>query len=108
MSPFLTDTLIYVGYFVILLIGVVAHFFKKQITGETLADIKFYFSSHFKSTITTFIAASVLYASLIATGTMGILPVFFAGYTADSLFGKADEEAAAKLSGIDRRSGGDR
>jgi hypothetical protein len=97
MPQFLVDILIYIGYFIVLVLGVLSHFFKKKIKGETITDIKQYFTLHFKNTITTCIAAVVLFSSLIATGASGILPMFFAGYTADSLFNKADEAGAAKL-----------
>jgi predicted secreted protein len=75
--------------FVIMLFGVGAHFAKKKIKGETLADIKTYFKTHFKSTITTMIAAIVAFGSLVATGGLGWIASFSVGFAADSLFNKS-------------------
>ena len=86
----ITDILIYAGYFLVLILGVLSHFFKKKVKGETLADIKQYFKSNFKSTIATLIASIVLYSALLAAGDLGIFPMFFAGYTADSIFNRAE------------------
>ena len=77
-----------IGYFVILLLGIVCHFLKKKITGQTLADIKSYFRNNFKTTVTTFIAAIVLFASLIYTGGLSVIAVFTAGYACDSVFNR--------------------
>jgi len=82
--------LIYFLYFIVLWLGVLSHFLKKKILGETFADIKQYFSSHFKNTLVTCISAIVLYASLIATGGLSVVGVFTAGYTVDSLCNKSD------------------
>lgn len=77
-----------VGYFFILCLGVLAHFFKKKIKGETFADIKSYFKNNFKTTVTTVIAAIVLFIGLIYSGGLSILGVFTAGYACDSAFNK--------------------
>lgn len=74
--------------FVILVFGIITHFFKKKIKGETLADIKAYFKTNFKSTVTTIIAAFVTFGGLVGTGGLGILASFTAGYACDSLFNK--------------------
>lgn len=78
----------------IMLIGVIAHFFKKKIKGETIADIKAYFKNHFKNTALAFISAIVLFISLAATGGLGAIASFTAGYASDSLFNRA--ESASK------------
>jgi ABC-type uncharacterized transport system permease subunit len=75
--------------FVIMLFGVVAHFAKKKIKGETLADIKTYFKTHFKETTVTVIAGIVAFGSLVATGGLGIIASFTVGYAADSIFNKS-------------------
>ena len=77
-----------VGYFVVLLFGVLAHFFKKKIKGETLTDVKANFKNNFKTTVTTVIAAIVLFIGLIYSGGLSILGVFTAGYACDSAFNK--------------------
>jgi hypothetical protein len=75
--------------FFIMLFGVTAHFAKKKIKGETLADIKTYFKSHFKETVVTVIAAIVAFGSLVATGGLGWIASFTVGFAADSLFNKS-------------------
>lgn len=75
--------------FFIMLFGVIAHFAKKKIKGETLADIKTYFKTHFKSTVTTIIAAIVVFGSLVATSGLGWIASFSVGFAADSLFNKS-------------------
>lgn len=82
--------------FFILFLGVISHFFKKKIKGETLSDVKDYFRSHFNNTVTTIIASIVLFGSLVATGGIGIIASFTAGYACDSLFNKADGNATIK------------
>lgn len=76
------------GYFVVLCFGILAHFFKKKIKGETLADIKSYFKNNFKTTVTTVIAGIVVFAGLVATSGLSIIGVFTAGYAADSAFNR--------------------
>jgi len=82
--------------FVIVLLGVVAHFFKRKVKGQTIAHIKTYFMSHFKETVTTIIAAIILFGSLVATGGIGWLASFTVGYSCDSLFNKADGDLTVK------------
>lgn len=82
--------------FVVLMLGVLTHFFKKKIKGETLSDVKSYFRTHFKNTITTIIAAIVSFGSLAGTGGLGFIASFTAGYACDSLFNKAEGNATIK------------
>lgn len=76
--------------FFLMLLGVVSHFFKKKIKGETLDDIKNYFKSHLKNSVTTVIAAIVAFGSLVTAGGLGWVASFLVGYTCDSLFNKAE------------------
>jgi len=82
-----------IGYLIVLITGILSHFFKKKIQGETLSDIKEYFREHFKSTCTTVVAALITFGALIAANGLGIIAVFTTGYTADSLFNKAPGDA---------------
>jgi len=75
--------------FIIMFLGVVAHFAKKKIRGETVADIKEYFKTHFKETIVTVIAAIVTFGSLVATSGLGWIASFTVGFAADSIFNKS-------------------
>ncbi len=77
-----------VGYFFVLCFGIICHFLKKKIKGETLADIKSYFRNNFKTTVTTVIAGIVVFAGLVATGGLSIIGVFTSGYAADSVFNR--------------------
>lgn len=74
--------------FFALVIGIIAHFGKKKVTGQTLDDIKNYFKGHFKSTITTLCGAVVLFGTLVSTGGLGFMASFMAGYMADSALNK--------------------
>jgi hypothetical protein len=77
-------------------VGMILHFFKKKIKGETLIDIKDYFRNHFKSTVTAVLATIIFTAAYyleISDGDTGdILAAFGIGYTCDSLFNKWDIE----------------
>jgi len=74
------------------MLGMILHFFKKQIKGETLADIGQYFSQHFKSTFiavtSTCIAVVAYYLTLSNDSPADIIAAFGTGYTFDSLFNK--------------------
>ena len=75
--------------FFVMLLGILAHFFKKKIKGENLDDIVNYFKSHFKNTLTTVIAGIVAFAGLVGSGGIGWVASFLLGYTADSIFNKS-------------------
>lgn len=83
------------GLIVIGLLGMLIHFFKKQIKGETLTEITGYFSNHFKSTfiaVVTTLIGVLAYKFTLATGQAAdIVTVFGIGYTFDSIFNKWDK-----------------
>jgi Ca2+-dependent lipid-binding protein len=72
----------------LMILGVLTHFAKKKVKGETLADFKTYFMTHFKSSIITFVGAGVSFAILYQTGELSVASAFFAGYSVDSLFNR--------------------
>lgn len=86
---------------VIATIGMVTHFLKKSITGETLGDIKTFFTNHVRSTLVAFIATMVgtlgVYFSLMPAQitqesmALVIIAAFGCGYTFDSFFNKWDK-----------------
>lgn len=86
---------------VIATIGMLMHFFKKNIKGETLTDIRNYFRDNFKSTFTAFVATIIgtlgIFFTLTPTNITGetmsllIIAAFGAGYTFDSIFNKWDK-----------------
>jgi uncharacterized BrkB/YihY/UPF0761 family membrane protein len=73
-------------------LGMITHFLKKQIKGETITEIKNYFRDHIKSTILAIIVTFVGfmgYYFTLASGTMGdIITVFGIGYMFDSMLNK--------------------
>lgn len=88
------------GLIVIGLLGMLIHFFKKQIKGETLTEITGYFTNHFKSTfiaIVTTIIGVVAYKFTLATGQAAdIVTVFGIGYTFDSIFNKWEKNVGGE------------
>ena len=81
--------------YVISLIGMLMHFFKKQIKGETISEIADYFRDHFKSTVMAFVATTVgflAYYFLLASGQKAdIFGVFGVGYMFDSIFNRYEK-----------------
>lgn len=80
--------------YVIAILGMLMHFFKKQIKGETFVEIKDFFRTHLKSTIVAFISTTVAflgYYFALASGTIAdVVAIFGLGYTFDSMFNKWD------------------
>lgn len=80
------------GLNVIALLGMLMHFFKQKITGETLADIKVWFASNFKSTVVAFVSTVVIsiatYLTLATGQPIDLLTFFGIGYMCDSAFNK--------------------
>lgn len=89
---FLTPQALYL----IALSGMLMHFFKKQIKGESILEIADYFRLHFKSTVVAFMATSIGFLSyyfLLASGQKAdIFSCFAIGYMFDSVFNKWDKE----------------
>lgn len=86
------------GLSIIGLLGMLIHFFKKQIKGETVSEITDYFKVHFKSTfiaVVTTLIGVLAYKFTLATGQAAdIVTVFGIGYTFDSIFNKWDKTNA--------------
>ncbi len=82
--------------YLISIVGMLMHFFKKQIKGETVTEIAGYFKNHFKSTIVALVATTVGflgYYFLLASGQKAdIFALFSVGYMSDSFFNKWDKE----------------
>ena len=81
--------------YVISLIGMLMHFFKKQIKGETISEITDYFRDHFKSTVMAFVATTIgflAYYFLLSSGQKAdIFGVFGVGYMFDSIFNRYEK-----------------
>jgi hypothetical protein len=86
---------LYFLYFLALM-GMVTHFLKKAVQGESVADIKNFFWNNPKKTFIAWVATSVgflAYVGLMPVGTVkDILIVFGLGYTFDSFFNKWDKQ----------------
>lgn len=80
--------------------GMLVHYMKQKITGETIADIWVYFSSHFKSTLITVVATMLFTVSYFLTLSTempaDILTVFGLGYMSDSAFNKWDNKKSSE------------
>lgn len=81
--------------YIIAIIGMITHFLKKQIKGESIVDIASYFKVHFKSTMIAWVATTIGflgYFFYLKSGEMvDIFVVFATGYLSDSLFNKWDK-----------------
>ena len=80
--------------YVIALVGMITHFLKKSVQGETLGDIKNFFYNNPKQTIIAFVATTIgfiAYVAMLPVGTVkDVLIIFGLGYTFDSFFNKWD------------------
>jgi len=91
-------TLDFLVLFIIGFLGMITHFFKKQIKGETPAEIAAFFHDHVKSTITaliTVLVAEAAYYLLIAEGmTADLINAFTIGYMFDSMLNRWEAKGA--------------
>jgi hypothetical protein len=71
------------------LAGMVSHFLKLEVKGQTADDIRNYFQSHFKDTVTAVIA-TLFVAGLAFIMGQGLMAAFLAGYAFDSVFNKGN------------------
>ena len=69
------------------LLGMISHFLKLEVKGQTFNDIKTYFGNHFKDTIVATIA-TLFAAGLAFIMGQGLMAAFLAGYAFDSVFNK--------------------
>lgn len=83
----------FTGLYIISLLGMLTHFMKKNIKGETPTEILGYFKDNFKSTITAFILTSVMFVAyhqlfVTSADVKDIMVIFLIGYAFDSTFNK--------------------
>ena len=80
------------------LLGMVTHFLKKQVKGETLTEISGFFSDHFKSTFIAAVVTTVsvigLYAGFSTGQPIDVITVFLLGFGFDSTLNKWDAKAS--------------
>lgn len=92
----------FTGLYIIALLGMLTHFLKKNIKGETPRQILNYFKNNFKSTITAFILTSVMYIAyhqlfVTAEDVKDIMVIFLIGYAFDSTFNKYEATTEVSL-----------
>src|SRR5690349_4279290 len=76
--------------------GMIVHFLKQKVQGESLSAVGSYFRDNFKSTFIAIIVTQVttfgMYFSLVTGTTMDLIAIFSMGYTFDSFFNKWDKQ----------------
>lgn len=72
------------------LLGLITHFLKRKIKGQTARAIKHYFKGNLKDTVIAVIAFTVSFAILVQTGELSYLSAFLTGYACDSIFNNVD------------------
>jgi UDP-glucose 4-epimerase len=77
-------------------VGMIIHFLKQKVQGESLGAIGTYFKDNFKSTLIAVVVTQVATFGTfftLATGTtIDLVAVFGIGYTIDSFFNKWDKQ----------------
>lgn len=79
-------------YFGIGLLGLLAHFLKQKVKGQTAQEVTQWFAGHFKDTVLSLLLYIASFALLSETGQMGFFAAFSAGYMADSIFARKQED----------------
>ena len=83
----------FAGLYIVSLLGMVTHFLKKNIKGETPTEILGYFKDNFKSTLTAFVLTSVMFFAyyqlfVYESEVKDLMIIFLIGYAFDSTFNK--------------------
>ena len=79
-------------YLAVGILGVVSHFFKQKVKGQTAHDIKSWFGNHLKDTILSLIAFIVTFLIMSQTGDLTVMTAFMSGYMCDSLFTRVNKD----------------
>lgn len=92
----------FTGLYIVALLGMVTHFLKKNIKGETPTEILSYFKDNFKSTLTAFILTSVMFFAyyqlfVYESEVKDLMIVFLIGYAFDSTFNKYEATTEVPL-----------
>lgn len=99
-----TTVFLQILYFIVGLMGVISHFLKQKVKGETLNDIKGWFTDNPKETVLTLIAFIVSFLVLTQTGSMGYFTAFMSGYMSDSIFAKATKVADMQVVEVEAKN----
>lgn len=81
-----------IGFYAIGLIGLLTHFLKQKVKGQTALAIRRWFAGHVKDTVLSLIMFTVVFASLYAAGQLSFMNAFMAGYMCDSLFARLEKK----------------
>jgi hypothetical protein len=87
----LTEIGQYAGFVFLALAGMLAHFFKKKIKGESITEVTDYFSDNFKSTALAVFGVVIGLIVAISTDTLNWVSAPMIGYTFDSVLNKWDK-----------------
>jgi hypothetical protein len=80
----------YIAYFIIGLLGLISHFLKQKVKGQTIHSITDWFIKNPKETLLSLIAFVVSFVVLTQTGGLTYISCFLSGYCCDSIFSKQE------------------
>ena len=83
---------IYLAYIGLGFVGMVAHFLKRRIKGETLADAIGWFKNHFNQTLLSVLGMVAGLFIAYQMGELGYLTAIGSGYAADSVFNRFEKK----------------
>lgn len=93
------EYLAYFGLFIVSLLGMLVHFLKKNIKGETSTEIKSYFRDNFKSTLIALFFTGIAFMGAISADAINaerivasVLTAALLGYTFDSVANQWDKK----------------
>ena len=92
----------FTGLYIVALLGMLTHFLKKNIKGETPTEILGYFKDNFKSTVTALILTSVMYFAyyqlfVSESEVKDLMVIFLIGFSFDSTFNKYEATTEVPL-----------
>jgi preprotein translocase subunit SecF len=92
----------FTGLYIVALLGMLTHFLKKNVKGETPTEILSYFKDNFRSTLTAFILTSVMYFAyynlfVVESDVKDLMVIFLIGYAFDSTFIKYEATTEVPL-----------
>lgn len=85
------DLLVYLGYFVVAVLGMLGHYLKRRVKKETFKGIVEYFQTHARETILSIIGLITGFLLAYSAGELGLVSSFGIGYMADSVFNRWEE-----------------
>lgn len=74
------------------LLGLLVHYLKKRVRGQSLHSVVQYFGSHFSMTVVSLVSYLGAFYALMQSGTLNVPAALMCGYMADSFFNKGEGE----------------